>query len=241
LDGHESSDDDDEDAEDRSSMRSEAWTNSVVHEEGEDDEMGVEMRNGSLGGLSIDGTREKEKRKPSVISLSTTIHTTTEPLSPTHVPTFGTFPPPTQSDALASLAPTPYLRGLLLLAEMSSEGNLLTGAYTQTCLEMARAQPDFVIGFIAQNSLNSEEGDNFITMTPGVSLPPAEKEGEEWKGDGLGQQYNDPRFVILEKGVDVIIVGRGILNAKDRSKEAEKYRKVAWEAYEERVGQNVNS
>ncbi|QDS77667.1 hypothetical protein FKW77_003313 [Venturia effusa] len=223
-------------ADDRSSIDPEAWTNGITHKTGLED--GVGLTNGDGIGLSVDGASHREKRKPSVISLSTTIHTTTEPLSPTHVPTFGTFPESTQSDALAKLQPTPYLRGLLLLAEMSSEGNLLTGAYTQQCLQMARQQPDFVLGFIAQHSLNSEDGDNFITMTPGVSLPPPGTEGDAWKGDGKGQQYNDPRYVVLEKGVDVIIVGRGILNAEDRQAEAERFRKVAWEAYKERVGQN---
>ncbi|TLD27731.1 orotidine 5'-phosphate decarboxylase [Venturia nashicola] len=229
IDGGETFDDeynDDIPADDHFSINPEAWTN------------GVGLPNGEGMGLSVDGASQRERRKPSVISLSTTIHTTTEPLSPAHVPTFGAFPEPTQSDALAKLQPTPYLRGLLLLAEMSSEGNLLTGTYTQQCLDMARQQPDFVLGFIAQRSLNSEAGDNFITMTPGVSLPPPGTEGDAWKGDGKGQQYNDPRYVVLEKGVDVIIVGRGILNAKDRQAEAERFRKAAWEAYEERVGQN---
>jgi uridine monophosphate synthetase len=242
LDGHESSGDEFEyPGEDRPAILPEAWANGVEHGDEMDEDPGVGMRNSSVSNLSVDGSRSIERRKPSVISLSTTIHTTTEPLSPTHVPQFGTFPPPTQSDALATLPPAPYLRGLLLLAEMSSEGNLLTGEYTQTCLQMARAQRDFVLGFIAQRSLNEEEGDNFITMTPGVSLPPPGTTGEEWRGDGKGQQYNDPKSLVLEQGVDVIIVGRGVLSAEDRTKEAERFRKVAWEAYEERVGQNRKS
>ncbi|KAE9990669.1 hypothetical protein EG327_001116, partial [Venturia inaequalis] len=178
-------------ADDHSSINPEAWTTGVIH--ATSIENGVGLTNGDAMGLSVHGASQRERRKLSVISLSTTIHTTTELRSPTHAPAFGTFPEPTQSDALAKLRPTPYLRGLLLLAEMSSEGNLLTGSYTQQCLDMARKQPDFVLGFIAQHSLNSEDGDNFITMTPGVSLPPAGTEGDAWKGDGKGQQYNDPR------------------------------------------------
>jgi len=100
---------------------------------------------------------------------------------------------------------------------------------------MARENRDFVLGFIAQHSLNTEEGDNFITITPGVNLPPLGEENEKSAGDGLGQQYNSPRTVVLERGVDVVIVGRGILNAEDRGAEAERYRRVAWGAYEERV------
>ena len=134
----------------------------------------------------------------------------------------------------------PLARGLLLLAEMSSEGNLLTLAYTQACLDAAREHSDFVLGFISQKSLNEPgEGDAFLCFTPGVVLPPEEEEEEEeagaGKGDGLGQRYRTPRVVILGEGVDVIIVGRGILGADDRGLEAERYRRAAWAAYEERV------
>ncbi|KAI9877319.1 MAG: orotidine 5'-phosphate decarboxylase [Pleopsidium flavum] len=148
---------------------------------------------------------------------------------------------------MARLGDAPVARGLLLLAEMSSEGNLLTGEYTQRCVHLARQHRDFVLGFIAQHSLNTEPEDNFITFTPGVSLPPAEEEDagqdnggsssgkEKKRGDGLGQQYNTPRKMVLEEGCDIVIVGRGILGASDRRAEAERYRREAWGAYEERV------
>ncbi len=51
----------------------------------------------------------------------------------------------------------------------------------------------------------------------------------------MGQQYRTPRSVVLEDGCDVVIVGRGILKARDRKREAERYRREAWRAYEERV------
>lgn len=144
------------------------------------------------------------------------------------------------------LTEAPVARGLLLLAEMSSEGNLLTGPYTRRCVELARQNRDFVLGFVAQRCLNTEPGDNFISFTPGVSLPPPSADDDEGgesvggvgkgvMGDGLGQQYRTPRLVVLEEGCDVVIVGRGILKARDRKREAERYRVEAWRAYEERV------
>lgn len=136
--------------------------------------------------------------------------------------------------ALEELGAPPHARGLLLLAEMSSAGNLLTPEYTNACVKAARENQDFVLGFVAQRSLNQEANDAFLTFAPGVSLP---KEGGELvKGDEKGQQYRGPQQVVGRDGVDVVIVGRGILGATDRGREAERYRKTAWEAYEGRIG-----
>jgi uridine monophosphate synthetase len=141
-------------------------------------------------------------------------------------------------EALQALGPAPASRGLLLLAEMSSENNLLTGSYTEQCVEIAREFPKFVIGFIAQRSLNTKPADNFLVMTPGVSLPaPGASNGK--MGDGKGQQYNTPRRQVLEKGSDIVIVGRGIIKAADPVAEAKRYQKEAWEAYEERIKESL--
>lgn len=225
-----------------------------------------------------------DRRKGSVVSISTTISTSTEYITPptahahasttsassTTDPSRSSPPPPPDFD-FASTNP-PLARGLLLLAQMSSADNLFTAAYTQRCLELARADPSFVLGFIAQEALNTEPGDNFVVMTPGVNMPPAPateagagagaggrrpavglaRPGQRRgvvgrsggvgetvagaKGDALGQQYNTPRKVILDNGVDVVIVGRGLYKADDPGFEAERYRKEAWGAYTERVG-----
>lgn len=132
----------------------------------------------------------------------------------------------------------PLGRGLLLLAEMSSKDNLATGKYTQDAIEMARANRDFVIGFIAMSRgslntavLNSQE--DFLILTPGVGL--------DSKGDNMGQQYRTPREVILDSDCDVIIVGRGIYGHGDNvdvmavQSQAERYRREGWKAYLERV------
>jgi len=111
--------------------------------------------------------------------------------------------------------------GLLMLAEMSSKGNLATDEYTATSVQWAEENKDFVIGFISQRRLSKLE--TMIHMTPGVNL--------EVKGDNVGQQYNTPKKVIGERGSDIIIVGRGIYKQEDQKAAAKKYRDAAWEAY----------
>ena len=119
-------------------------------------------------------------------------------------------------------------RGLLLIAEMSSTGHLMDAAYTQKTLEMAQQYPDFVFGFITQHALTNDS--NWINLSPGIKL--------ETGGDALGQQYNTPEKAILNNGTDVIIVGRGIIAAKNPLAEAKKYRERGWQAYLKRCETN---
>src|SRR3989344_778013 len=111
----------------------------------------------------------------------------------------------------------PKGRGLLLLAEMSSKGNLAIGDYTQKAVTWAKQYDDFVIGFIGMKKLIDDP--KFITMTPGVQM----SEG----ADNLKQQYITPENAI-KNGADIIIVGRGIYQAPNPLAEAKKYRKAAW-------------
>lgn len=120
----------------------------------------------------------------------------------------------------------PKGRGLLLLAQMSPEGNLLDAQYTQASLAMAEQHPDFVIGFIAMEKLS--ENPAWIYLTPGVDLARG--------GDAMGQQYNTPEQVILRQGSDVIIVGRAIYQAADPLVAAKTYREAGWDAYQRRCG-----
>ncbi|KAI9739165.1 MAG: orotidine 5'-phosphate decarboxylase [Cirrosporium novae-zelandiae] len=188
---------------------------------------------------TLDPGQDYDPTRKNSIGLTTTIsqHITPAlppPLSPlalTHAPPSTEHPPLT----LEILPQLPNHRGLLLLAEMSSASNLMTPSYTSTCVELARQHPDFVIGFIAQSPLNNLPQSNFLVFTPGVLLPPPGVNGV--RGDGLGQQYKGPREAILEGGADVVIVGRGVYRAENRREEAEKYRKEAWNALKERVGE----
>ncbi|OGT37921.1 MAG: orotidine 5'-phosphate decarboxylase [Gammaproteobacteria bacterium RIFCSPHIGHO2_12_FULL_37_14] len=112
-------------------------------------------------------------------------------------------------------------RALLLLAEMSSTQHLMDAHYIQQTLQLAEQCPEFVIGFIAQRKLSTQP--HWIYLTPGVKL--------EAGGDKLGQQYTTPEQAIIENGSDIIIVGRGILQADNPLAEAKRYRQRGWEAY----------
>ncbi len=118
----------------------------------------------------------------------------------------------------------PKGRGLLLLAQMSSKDNLLTDEYTKKTVEYSKMNADFVIGFIAQSKLENDP--RFLYLTPGVK--------KEASSDNLGQQYNTPESMI-QKGTDIIIVGRGIYEAENPKEEAAYYRKLAWDAYIKRL------
>jgi uridine monophosphate synthetase len=115
-------------------------------------------------------------------------------------------------------------RGLVLIAEMSSTGHLMTQDYIKATLKMAEKYADFVIGFITQNALSPDP--HWINFTPGVKF--------KTDNDQLGQRYVLPEDAILQKGSDIIIVGRGIISAKDMQDEARKYRHHGWQAYLER-------
>lgn len=118
---------------------------------------------------------------------------------------------------------------LLLLAEMSSEGNMPAALpeYTKKTVKMAedaqKQEGAIVCGFISMGKI---AGDEFLYMTPGVQLASS--------GDGLGQQYATPESVIAEKGSDVIIVGRGVYKAADQAAAAKTYREEGWMAYQKR-------
>ncbi|KAH4178829.1 orotidine 5'-phosphate decarboxylase [Parastagonospora nodorum] len=214
-------DDDDDDDDEDAPVRQESAIESPIEMEGEERRLSIKAQD----------------RKHSVVSVTTTLSMRTESISPRPEP--GTFNENVfnldTAAELLRLGEVPFLRSLLLLAEMSSAGHLMTPEYQKETVEIARKNREFVMGFIAQRSLNTEPDDNFITMTPGCQLPPPGQEGKKM-GDSLGQQYNTPHKLIFDQGCDIIIVGRGIVRAADRKAEAERYKRAAWTAYEKRIG-----
>jgi uridine monophosphate synthetase len=169
-------------------------------------------------------------RKASIVSV-TTVSQHFEPADSSRASQF--TDEDDDDETFAGIEEPPLERGLLLLAQMSSAGNLLDKKYTKTCVDIARSHKSFVMGYIAQESLNSLPEDQFLSMTPGCQLPPNDE--EEIEGDGMGQQYNTPKRLVGLLGTDIIIVGRGITNAADPVAEAELYREKGWKSYEERI------
>ncbi|XP_059476297.1 uridine 5'-monophosphate synthase isoform X2 [Neocloeon triangulifer] len=118
-------------------------------------------------------------------------------------------------------------RGCFLLAEMSSEGNLITMEYIKGTTQMATKYPKIVAGLVCQSLLLADQV-GLVQLTPGV------RRGEV-KEDGLGQQWVTPEEAVIDKGGDVIVVGRGVTAAKNPAVEAKLYRDDLWAAYEKRI------
>ncbi|XP_067938297.1 uncharacterized protein [Watersipora subatra] len=126
----------------------------------------------------------------------------------------------------------PKQRACLLLAEMSSKGNLANASYSFATVSMAQENNDFVIGFISQSKLTSDP--TLIHMTPGVKIS-----GEA--GDKLGQRYVSPEEAVRLRGADVIIVGRGITMADDRVAATKMYQQAAYSSYESLRKQQISN
>lgn len=123
--------------------------------------------------------------------------------------------------------------GVLLLAQMSSRGNLLNPAYTDEVVAKGR-QHDGVFGFIGNGSrpaelaaLREKVGATKMIWTPGVNLA---------VGDGvMGQRYGDPTEAV-EAGSDCIIVGSGIHKSDDPAASAKAYAEASWKGLLRRNG-----
>ena len=121
--------------------------------------------------------------------------------------------------------------GVLLLAQMSSRGNLLELSYTDKVVAQGKKHHG-VFGFIGNGSrpdelkdLRNKVGKEKMIWTPGVNLE---------VGDGeMGQRYGDPREAVLA-GSDCIIVGSGIHRAENPAAAAKAYAEISWNALIER-------
>ena len=116
-------------------------------------------------------------------------------------------------------------QGVLLIKQMSNSGNWLDEDYASRTLWLGRLYPNLVSGFIGQDKKNGVDT-SFLLLTPGVNRTVIE--------DKLDQRYKTPQQAIKD-GADIIIVGRGIIQAPDMKNEAEIYRRLAWQEYEKKT------
>ncbi|GLV34953.1 rudimentary-like [Carabus blaptoides fortunei] len=117
-------------------------------------------------------------------------------------------------------------RGIFLLAEMSSTGNLCTESYSASSIKLAQEYPESVAGIVCQ-SPKFVEIPHLIQLTPGIQLDNV--------GDNLGQQYNSPEHAVMDKGADIGVVGRGITQSENPIAAAENYKNLLWAAYLKRI------
>lgn len=132
-------------------------------------------------------------------------------------------------------------RGVFLVAEVSSAGNLITEEYVKNTLKMSEEYPElitgnqfcsllflsvlkctFFLGIVCQNPL-FKNCPGMLQLTPGVQM--------EAKQDTLGQRYHTPEHAIGQLGAYILVVGRGITKSSDSSPLALKYRDILWKAY----------
>lgn len=110
---------------------------------------------------------------------------------------------------------------LIVVAEMSTKDTLTDQKYTQKAIAIAEQHSDIVLGTVAQNHRSEHPG--IMMLTPGINT--------DRKKDGLGQTYNHPDEAFAKRGVDIMIVGRGIYQSSNPALQAEIYKKIGWESY----------
>ena len=146
-----------------------------------------------------------------------------------HLVTVSLLPGPGILDGISRVIKNRKLtgrRGVVLLARMSSNGNLARGEYTEKCIDTSIQRKDLVTGLIVtgEEILKAREktGREILLFTPGVRIT---------RGTGeLGQRYLSVEEVI-NLGTDLIIVGSGITSSSDPMSKVSEYRKLAWKYY----------
>lgn len=115
--------------------------------------------------------------------------------------------------------------GVILIAQLSCEGNLIDSNYTTRCVEIGVKYRDHVCGFVCQKRVHND--DRFIYMSPGVHISNTT--------DNRDQKYRSPEEAIIDDECDVIIVGRGITESSDPKAAAEQYQQRGYQAYLKRL------
>jgi len=127
------------------------------------------------------------------------------------------------------------MRGLLLVSSLSSTENQTredAKVRESPALDLVIRNNDFVFGLVGGGWFSGIP-QGLVYCMAGVHLQAHE--------DNLGQHYVTPECAILERGADIVIVGRGVLIG-DRTSVSDRvcsYRKASWQAYQMRC--TINS
>lgn len=93
-------------------------------------------------------------------------------------------------------------------------------------MKIAEEYKDIVAGLVCQ-SHDVISSPSLLQLTPGVNIKNT--------NDNLGQQYQSPSDIILTKGADIAVVGRGIYQDDNPAEAAKVYKESLWNTYLERV------
>lgn len=93
-------------------------------------------------------------------------------------------------------------------------------------MKIAEEYKDIVAGLVCQ-SPDIIASPSLLQLTPGVNM--------KISYDNLGQNYQNPNDVILTRGADIAVVGRGIYEDANPAEAAKLYKEWLWNTYVERV------
>ena len=106
-----------------------------------------------------------------------------------------------------------------------STQNLINDDYKNNVMDYTQQYRKDVVGLITQKRQDGD--DSILYFTPGINY--------DVQNDKKDQNYRDPEQAILKDNCDVIIVGRGIIQANDPKKTAEIYKFLGWNAYQKKI------
>lgn len=113
--------------------------------------------------------------------------------------------------------------GVILIAEMSSEGNLINCDYTNATVNIARQNNPVISGLVCQkNTFKYINKYEFLTFSPGISLHDSH--------DKYNQKYTNVNHIKEPIG-NIWIVGRAIYNTDDVVDKTESFRKIGWKYF----------
>ena len=106
------------------------------------------------------------------------------------------------SSSLRAIAQNSHIM-IILITQMSTEGNILDASYTERALQIAKSV-DNVIGIVCQDALYNVQP--LLTFVPGIRLHNSET---SQTSDGCGQQYNS---IQNKSFADIFVIGRALTN-----------------------------